>query len=63
MAKTSKDPDYKARTEPKPVRFKTKKEIAEAEEPFVHIYNKGAVCVTDKRGHASPRDRGAVALG
>ena len=62
MAKSSKESDESTRIEPNPVRFKTKKDMAEAEEPFVHIYHKGVVCETDKRGYASPQDRGPAEL-
>jgi Matrixin len=35
----------------------TKKAAAKAQEDLVHIYHGGAVCRTDKRGHATPEDR------
>jgi hypothetical protein len=37
------------------VQFKSREEAAKAEAPFVHIYYNGAICETDKLGHATPR--------
>ena len=45
-----------------PPRFRSKKAAATAAEPFVHIYHHGAVCETDKRGHANPEGRGPLDL-
>lgn len=46
----------------KAILFKSEKEAAEAEAPFLHIYHKGAVCETDKAGYALPMDRDPVEL-
>jgi hypothetical protein len=47
---------------PGPLRVKSRKAIAEAEEPYVHIYHHGAVCETDGRGHATPGGRSLVEI-
>jgi hypothetical protein len=35
---------------------------AEAERPYVHIYGPGAVCETDQRGYATPKNRSPLEL-
>ncbi|MEO1034847.1 MAG: reprolysin-like metallopeptidase [Pseudomonadota bacterium] len=45
-----------------PPKLRSKKACAAAEEPYVHIYHHGAVCETDKRGHANPENRGPLDL-
>ncbi|MEM8755438.1 MAG: reprolysin-like metallopeptidase [Pseudomonadota bacterium] len=50
------------RPKPDPFSLKTRKDRAEAEAPYVHIYCGGAVCVTDDRGAATPRARSPVEL-
>ncbi|MHA3976116.1 reprolysin-like metallopeptidase [Halovulum sp. GXIMD14794] len=47
---------------PNPLRFRYKKDLAEAEEPLVHIYHHGAVCETETRGHAEPGGRSPLEL-
>jgi len=45
-----------------PLSIKYKKDVAEAQEPFIHIYCNGAVCETDNRGHATPENRSPIEI-
>ena len=44
------------------VEFLSEKDAAAAEKPYVHVYYKGAICETDKKGHPTPENRSRTEL-
>lgn len=42
--------------------FRDPKELAKAQEPYLHVYRDGHVCETDTRGHATPGGRSPLEI-
>jgi len=62
MARTRSAERTKAKSTRDPFQLRQAEEAGRERGPQIHVYGRGAVCNTDKRGHATPRGRSPLEI-